>query len=201
MRKILILIAAVFLGSSVLAQGNKPLTDSELAAITARGRMLAAYDIASRNATDAVLALKPAEGAVKRFIAWKTETGWAVVFGRFTESKDAFLVVYEATQGSDPQQFTVKAYEPPRRDTGRFYAAAKGIELSLASSHLEKRPYNTYVLPSESGQLYVYVLPAQTVADVYPLGGDARYLVSANGADIIETRQLHKSIGSNRWND
>jgi hypothetical protein len=42
--------------------------------------------------------------------------------------------------------------------------------------------------------MYVYVLPAQTVADVYPLGGDARYLVSADGSTIIESRQLHKTI-------
>jgi hypothetical protein len=40
----------------------------------------------------------------------------------------------------------------------------------------------------------VYILPAQTVADVYPLGGDVRYLVSADGSNIIETRQLHKAI-------
>lgn len=46
----------------------------------------------------------------------------------------------------------------------------------------------------DSGQLYVYVLPAQTVAEVYPLGGDVRYLVSADGTNILETRQLHKSI-------
>jgi hypothetical protein len=40
----------------------------------------------------------------------------------------------------------------------------------------------------------VYVLPAQTVADVYPLGGDTRFLVAADGSQIIETRPLHKTI-------
>jgi hypothetical protein len=40
----------------------------------------------------------------------------------------------------------------------------------------------------------VYILPAQTTADVYPLGGDTRYLLSADGSKIIETRQLHKTI-------
>ncbi len=195
MRRFLTLVIALVVGcSSVLAQKSKPLTDSELAAITARGRMLAEYDTACWHASDAVLALKPAEGVVRRYIARKTEAGWVVVFGRFNEAKDAFLVVYEATQGSESHQFTVKTYDPPQKDTGFFYIAAKAIEISLQNTHLDKRPYNAYVLPQDSGQLYVYVLPAQTVADVYPLGGDVRYLVSADGVNIIETRQLHKSI-------
>jgi len=195
MRKIFSLVIALVLSSSsILAEKNKPLTDSELAAITTRGRMLADYDTASWHATDAVLALKPAQGAVGRYIARKSEAGWVVVFGKFNETKDAFLVAYEATQGNDSRQFTVQNYDPPQKDTGFFYIAAKAIEISLQNTHLEKRPYNTYVLPLDSGQLYVYVLPAQTVADVYPLGGDTRYLMSADGTNIIETRQLHKSI-------
>lgn len=189
-----LVIAIVLCAPSVFAQKSKPLSDSELAQITARGRILADYDTASWHATDAVLALKPAEGAVGRYIARKTDAGWVVVFGRFNETRDAFLIVYEATQGSSPQQFTVKTYDPPQKDTGFFYVAARAIEISLQSFHLEKRPYNTYVLPLDSGQLYVYILPAQTTADVYPLGGDVRYLISADGSTVIETRQLHKSI-------
>ncbi len=156
--------------------------------------MLADYDVASWHATDAVKALKPAEGVVRGYIARKTDAGWVVVFGRFSETKDAFLIAYEATQESDPKKFTANTYDPPQKDTGYFYIAAKAIEISLQASHLEKRPYNTYVIPLDSGQLYVYVLPAQTVAEVYPLGGDTRFLLSADGGTIIETRQLHKSI-------
>jgi hypothetical protein len=189
-----LVITLVFCALAVSAQKPTPLSDSELAGITARGRLLAAYDTAAWRATDAVLALKPAQGVVGRYIARKTETGWIVVFGRFTEAKDAFLISYEATQGSEPKTFTAKSNDPPKADTGFYYTAAKAIEIALQNSHLEKRPYNTYVLPQDSGQLYVYVLPAQTVADVYPLGGDTRYLVSADGSTVIETRQLHKSI-------
>ncbi|HKT46049.1 MAG TPA: hypothetical protein VJP87_00870 [Candidatus Acidoferrales bacterium] len=132
--------------------------------------MLAEYDAAAWHATDAVLGLKPAQGTVRRYIAQKTDAGWVVVFGRFTETKDAFLIAYEATEKNGPRLFAVKTYDPPQRNTGFFYATAKGIQLSLENSQLEKRPYNTAVLPSESGQFYVYVLPAQTVAGVYPLG-------------------------------
>ncbi len=160
--------------------------------------MLSEYDVASWHATDAVVALKPAQGVVGRYIAQKSDGRWVVVFGRFNETKDAFLIVYEATQGSSPKEFSVKTYDPPQNDTGFFYAAAKGIQISLENTHLERRPYNTYVLPLDSGQFYVYVLPAQTTADVYPLGGDTRYLLSADGSKIIETRQLHKTILENK---
>jgi hypothetical protein len=187
--------AALALCSSLVsAQQSKPLSNSELAVITARGRLLAEYDFASWHATDAALALKPPRGVVSRYIARKTDAGWVVSFGRFDETKDAFLIVYEAIQGSSPKEFSVKTYDPPKKDTGFFYIAAKGIQISLENAHLEKRSYNTYVLPSESGQFYVYVLPAQTAADVYPLGGDTRFLVSADGSQIIETRPLHKTI-------
>jgi len=50
------------------------------------------------------------------------------------------------------------------------------------------------VLPAPSDQLYVYVLPAQTKAGIYPLGGDVRYLMTSDGGAIAEKRQLHKSI-------
>jgi hypothetical protein len=189
-----LIIALVLFVPSGLAQKSKMLSDAELAEITARGRFLAEYDTASWHATDAMLALKPENGTVKRYIARKTDTGWIVDFGRFNETRDAFLIVYEATQGGSPLQFTVKTYDPPQKDAGFFYIAAKAIEVSLQNFQGEKRPYNTYVLPLAPGQMYVYVVPAQTKADVYPLGGDARYLVSNDGSTILETRRLHKTI-------
>jgi len=195
MRTVVALIVALVVSvPPVVAQKLKPLSDSQLAEITARGRMLEEYDVASWYATDAVQALKPPEGTVRRYIARKTGGHWVVVFGRFSEPVDSFLIVYEATQESSPEQFAVKTYDPPQTDTGFFYAAAKAIDTSLKSTQLEKRPYNTYVLPLDSGQMYVYILPAQTVNDVYPLGGDVRYVISPDGSTIIETRQLHKSI-------
>jgi hypothetical protein len=100
-------IALMLYTPSVLPQ-NKPPSDSDLAAITARGRTLDEYDVASLHATDAVVALKPAKGAVGRYIARKVDGRWVVVFGRFNDTKDAFLIVYEATQGSSRKEFSVK---------------------------------------------------------------------------------------------
>src|SRR5260370_12878213 len=190
----MLFIVLVLCPPSVSAQKSKPLSDSELAAISARGRTLAEYDSASWHATDAVKALNPAKGAVGRYIARKTNAGWVVVFGRFNETKDAFLIVYQATQGSSLHEFAVKTYDPPLKDAGFSYIAANAIEISLQNSHLERRPYNTYVLSLDSGQLYVYVLPAQTVADVYPLGGGTRFLVFAPGFKYHATSPIPTSI-------
>src|SRR5271168_2519524 len=133
-----LVMVMVLCAPSVLAQKTKLLTESDAAAIAARGRFLFDYDTASWYATDAVMALKPAEGSVARYIARKTDTGWIVVFGRFNEAKDGFLIVYEATQGSGLQQFTVKTYDPPQKDIGFFYTAARAIGIALQDFRREK---------------------------------------------------------------
>ena len=58
----------------------------------------------------------------------------------------------------------------------------------------EPRPYNFAVLAADKGKLWVYVFPAQTKDDVWPLGGDFRYLMSADGDKILAKRQLHVSV-------
>jgi hypothetical protein len=187
-------IALLLCAPPLVAGKDKPLSDAELAEITTRGRMLAEYDSASLHATAALMTLKPELGTVRSYVARKTVTGWVVEFGRFTETQDAFLIVYEATEGSNPEQFEVKTYDPPQRDTGFSYIAAKSIDLALRTFQGGYPHYNTYVLPQDSGQMYVYVVPAQLVKDVYPLGGDVRYLISADGSTITETRRLHATV-------
>jgi len=68
------------------------------------------------------------------------------------------------------------------------------IETALQDFRGEQRPYYVAVLPAPSERLYVYVLPAQTKAGVSPLGGDVRYLITADDRRIAEKQQLHKSI-------
>lgn len=195
MLKHIFLISALLLSVSVaFAQRTSPASEEELAEITERGRQLAEYDTAAWHATDAVRATKPAEGSFTRYIGKKTENGWTVVFGRFNETRDKFLVTYEAVQGATPREFRVKKHDTPKEDTGFYLAAAKAIDVVTADFKGENRPYNAAVLPAKAGQFYVYVVPAQTKPDVYPLGGDARYLMSPDGTKIVEKRQLHKAI-------
>ena len=162
--------------------------------VTARGQALFEYDQAAWHGTDAVLAMQPPKEWHPRYIAHKSEKGWSVAFGVLSEQRDRFVIGYEATQGDTLQDFIAKKLEPPREDTGFYLAAAKAIDAALHDFRGERRPYNVAALPATNDQLYVYVYPAQTKPDVYPLGGDVRYLIAADGANIIEKRQLHKGI-------
>ncbi len=195
MRKSIILIFIVlFSALTASAQRNAPASKAELAEISERGKQLAEYDVAAWHATDAVMAMNPLEGSVASYLAKKTGDKWAVVFGRFNEKRDKFLIVYEASQTTSPTEFTVKMHEPPKEDAGFYLTAARATETALADFGAKTRPYNAVALPAKSDQVYIYLVPAQTKQGIFPLGGDARYLISQDGMKIIEKRQLHISI-------
>lgn len=190
------IVIFIILSTSVLLAGDKTQKQSPavMADVTARGRALYEYDQAARHGTDAVLAMKPPKDWHPYYIAHKSDNGWSLIFGVLNSQRDRFEIVYEAIQGTSPQNFTAKKLEAPREDSGFYLAAAKAIDRVIQDFKGEGRPYNVAVLPATSDQLYVYVYPAQIKSDVYPIGGDVRYLVTADGGSIIEKRQLHKSI-------
>jgi hypothetical protein len=177
---------------------KEPPTKEELAAITERGRSLAAYDAAAWHASDALQVKPPKEGSVVQYVARKTDKGWIVVFGRMNQAQDKFLIAYEAKQGEKPEQFDVKGFDPPEPETGFFLSAARAMDLALKdfteTFEGENRPYNIAVLPAEKDKFWVYLVPAPTKQGVWPLGGDVRYLVSSDGRKILVKRQLHKSV-------
>lgn len=178
-------------------QREKPGTQAELDEITARGRALYEYDVAAWHSTDAVLALKPAEGSFAMYIGKKTDKGWTVAYGKFNDKRDKFLIVYEAVQGATPKEFKVTKHEKPKEDAGFYFNGAKALETALADFQnvsRPNRPYNVAVLPAPNEEFYVYALPAQLQTGVFPLGADYRYRISKDGAKIVEKRQMHVSI-------
>ena len=193
MRKRLLVGGLVIFVTS-LAFAGKEKQESVFPEVTARGRALYEYDEAAWHASDAVEAEHPSTEPLGRYIAHKSGAGWTVVFGRLNERRDAFLIAYEAIQGGSPQQFVLHKIDPPQADTSFYLAAAKAIDTAQHDFQGEERPYNVAVLPASSNQLYVYIVPAQTKPDIYPLGGDVRYLLSADGTTVVEKRQLHKTI-------
>ena len=161
----------------------------------ASGHNLYAYDIAAWHSTDAVLALKPAEGSFGSYIGQKKGNEWVVVYGKLSPKRDAFLVAYEATQGASASDFTVRKFEPAKEDKGFSLVAALSIELAKTDFGKVDRPYNVAVLSAPANQLYALSGPyTRTVSGIFPLGGNVRYLVSADGKKIVEKRQMHKSI-------
>jgi hypothetical protein len=117
---ILVMLVAALDGKASVKPSVK-----ELAAITARGQMLAEYDAAAWQATDAVMATHPKSAPSGRYIARQTEAGWVVAFGRLNGTEDRFLVGFEATQ--EGTRFLVKSFDPEREDVGWNLAAAKGM--------------------------------------------------------------------------
>jgi len=192
---------ALFCGSlflvvapSGLAQTTSPPSAAELNAITERGILLNEYDQAAWHASDAVETANPKTVEGQRYIARKENGRWTVVFGKLTADHKLFEIHYEAVQQERPKEFKASQEYAQRADDGFLLFAARAIELAQKDFRGENRPYNIAVLPDAQGQLFVYVYPAQTKARVYPLGGDVRYLISADGTKILEKRQMHKSI-------
>jgi len=188
------LVAALFAICCAVAAkaGSSKPSSAELSAITARGRMLAEYDTAAWQATDAVLATHPKSEPSGRYIGHKTDAGWVVDFGYLNEAGDRFVVNYEVAQAG--AKLEVKSFNPERQDTGWNLSAARGMKIALADFSGVDHPYNIAALPAEGGSLYVYIYPAQVKTGVYPLGADARYRLSPDGMKIVDKRQMHKSI-------
>ncbi len=193
----LVLIVASFF-SYASAKKSNPQLVAELAQITARGRKLAEYHIALTRASNAVRALNGPLGIIHDMAGEKTAHGWDAVFGELNAQGDKFWVAYEATQQPGTDNFTAVRYDPPKAEGGYFCLAAKAIRTARRAFHGQNRPYEADVLPAGSNRFYVYVYPAQTTAGVYVYGGDVRYLISPDGATIIESRQMHKSIMESR---
>jgi len=169
-------------------------TNVDLSQITERGRQLYEYDQAAWHGTDAFMSLGPDTSNLGKYICVKTATGWEVYFGHLNPANSKFVVVYEAKQSTSPTKYEARKVSPPREESGPLLGSVLSIDLAFADFHRESRAYNTAVLPGPDGTHYVYIYPGQTKNDVWPIGGDVRYTISADGAKILDKRLLHKSI-------
>lgn len=188
------IVAAMVLKAQAAGQETTPPTSEELAAITERGRLLYEYDQAAWHASDAAQMANPKTVEGQRYIAKKENGKWRVVFGKLNEDRTRFGIAYEADEQATLRNFAVQKEPEELQDEGFFLYAARAIDLTMKDFGAGSRPYNVAVLPPQGEGLYVYLYPAQTKAQVYPLGGDARYFVSADGMKILEKRQMHKTI-------
>ena len=200
----LLLLASLAVAAALNGQDVHKASPEELAAITERGRLLAEYDQAAWHATDAVQTANPKTVEGQHYLGKKESGKWTIVFGSLSAGKNKFMIRYEAAQQENPKEFAIKQDEPAKEDDGFFLFAARALELALADFGPAARPYNVAVLPAKSGNaldpegLFVYLYPGQIKAGVYPLGGDARYLISSDGKRILAKRQMHKSVIENR---
>ena len=115
-----LLATPFFFALPTLAQQGVVASDADLAATTARGRLLYEYDQAAWHASDAVLALHPPKETLGQYIAQKRDARWVVVFGHLKDARDAFLISAQATQGSSPTEFTAEVFDTPHNDAAFF---------------------------------------------------------------------------------
>lgn len=165
-----------------------------LGGVTERGRALFEYDQAAWHGTDAFFALHPDTGGLTHYFCVKTPAGWEVVFPKWNGTHDRLLVIYKAMESGGPENYKATKLDPPEEGPDVFAVRERALELAVGDFQAKNRPYNSAILPSEGGNLYVYLYPGQIKADVWPIGGDVRYTISADGKRIIEKRQLHKTI-------
>ena len=183
---------------SLSGQGLSAPSDTLLAGITMRGRMLAAYDQAAWHASDAVLALTPESTLVKvgnTMLAQQQPDGrWRVLFGRLTDAQDTFNLVFEALPTARWDSFAVRVHTPPVPLVGAERTAASALHVAMRDFGKPERPYNSYVLPRTDGAFWVYFLPAQTEAAVFPHGADVRYLIDSSAHRVIEKHPMHHAL-------
>ncbi|MES2124106.1 MAG: hypothetical protein V4503_05400 [Gemmatimonadota bacterium] len=176
-----------------------PPDTAALRTITARGRILAAYDQAAWHGTDAVMARLPNPAGIEGFLATQDAGGkWHVLFGRLDATAETLLVAARADQATRPDSFLVTLSPNPVAGTDaerRAFLALKTAGTDLASAPPPFRgTYNSYALPAPDGSWLVFFLPGQTQPDLYPHGGDFRYEVSVDGRRILSKFQMHRSV-------
>jgi len=192
-RRAWILLSAVLCAQfGALAQEKAAEPKLDLAAITARGRALYAYDQAAWHGTDAIFALKPDTKGLAHYICSMTATGWVIVFPQWNEAHDQLLVIYEAREKDG--KFVARKLDTPAAADSDLVAKERALELVIADFPKPNRPYNTAILPAPDGNLFVYLYPGQTTQNVWPIGGDLRYIISGDGKTIVDRRRLHEAI-------
>jgi hypothetical protein len=196
MRRLAVALAFGFSLATGLATGQTESKDQRvyLDGVTERGRALYAYDQAAWKGTDAFFALHPDTAGLTHYICHQSPSGWIVTFGKWNSTHDKLLVVYEATESSKTGEYKAQAFDPPREASDGLTAKERALELAIGNFKGQERPYNTAILPAPNGNLYVYIYPGQTKDTVWPLGGDVRFTISADGKQIVEKRELHKTI-------
>lgn len=188
-------VLAFVLPLPLAGQASNIPSDTLLAGITTRGRLLAAYDQAAWHATDAVMALRPDVSAAKTMVALQRPDGrWTVLFGQLSAATDTLYLVYEAVPTELPDSFVVRTHVPPTPLIGSERLAGAALHAARADFGVLQRPYNGYVLPRADGSFWVYFLPAQTDPATFPHGADVRYLVASDGRRILDKHLMHRAL-------
>lgn len=169
-------------------------SDTLLAGISERGRLLVQYDLALRIASRLVRPVAMASDSMNASLAHLQSDGkWIVRFGRVTAAEDTFFVRHQVAQ-VEADSFMVVPAPVPAAAAGEDLLALRAVRTAAKVFRGVVPNYNISVLPRSGGGFWVYFLPAQTRSDAFTYGADARYQISANGDTILARRQMHATL-------
>jgi hypothetical protein len=190
-------LVLVVVPAAVVAQ--RAPTQTELDSISARGRALAGYQRAAWTASTQLVAKNPDSWKAQRYVAYHTDSGWVVAFGRLNAGRDTFYVsnigIPAAANGARVDSlFEFVNFDVPGPDVDYLVRAARAMDNAVMALGATARSYSAAALPAENGDWFVYLTPAADIANVWPLGEDVRYRVSADGERVLETRRMHNGL-------
>ena len=185
--------------SAAIARGvgaQNVATQQQLDEISARGRALAGYQRAAWTASMQLLATNPDPWQVQRYVAYHADSGWVVAFGRLNTERDTFYVSHIAIPATVNGQrvdstFELQTFAEPGPDTDFLVRGARAMDLATMTLGVTARAYTAAAIPNAQGEWLVYLTPSADAANVWPLGDDVRYRVSADGRRILETHRMH----------
>lgn len=171
-------------------------TQQQLDEISARGRALAGYQRAAWTASMQLLTTNPDPWQVQRYVAYHADSGWVVAFGRLNTERDTFYVSHIAIPAAVNGQrvdstFEFQTFAEPGPDTDFLVRAARAMDVATMALGVTARAYTAAAIPNAQGEWLVYLTPSADAANVWPVGDDVRYRVSADGQRILETHRMH----------
>lgn len=191
----LVLLWTALLPSGLAAQQVRLPDDSVVRQAEREGRKIADYDFAVRNATRALMAQNPAQNRISLYVARRQNELWHVYFGSFNVLSSEFRVAYEVVQRAKGSgDFEVRDYPKSPPAVGDLRTAAVALVTALDAFDPRWERYFTYVWKDDSGRWVAYFLPGQTSEGKWPIGGDERVLLSADGHRILEVTTFHANV-------
>jgi hypothetical protein len=193
----LALIAVPAISMAIARQlGAQAAIQQQLDEISARGRALAGYQRAAWTASRQLLATNPDPWKVQRYVAYHADSGWVVAFGRLSTDRDTFYVSHIAIPAAVNGQrvdstFEFQTFAEPGPDTDFLARAARAMDAATMALGVTPRAYTAAAIPNENGEWLVYLTPSADAANVWPLGDDVRYRLSADGRRVLETHRMH----------
>ena len=133
---------------------------------------------------------------MQRYVAYHADSGWVVAFGRSSADRDTFYVSHigipAAVDGRRVDcTFEFQTFPEPVPDTDFLARAARAMDLAVVTLGMTSRAYSAAAIPNEAGDWLVYLTPSADAANVWPLGDDVRYRISADGRRVMETHRMH----------